>query len=91
MSDNERRTRLPDAEAEGAGNFGAEPDLDANRDPIPEDADERLYLGDASAPNPIDVPLEDEGNVTGGEPMEEIRERQADSTSDAIAESADGG
>lgn len=88
MSDDNRRTRLPDAEADGAGNFGAEPDIDANRDPIPEDAGERVYLGMPSAPNPIDVPLEDEGNRTGGEPVEDIQERQADSTADSVAGSA---
>lgn len=74
-----KRTILPPAEAEGAGNFGAE----AGSDPTPSGGDQdivvRSEMGTLTQPaNPSLAG--DIGNITGGEPPEEIAARRADSS-----------
>ena len=71
-----RRTVLPSADAEGAGNFAAEPATDPTAGPTPENLHTAMEQGDptyATTPSPAG----EEGNRTGGEPAEEVAERRA--------------
>jgi len=80
-------TRLPDAEAEGAGNFGAEPDNDPTAGNTPNAISalsETAQLPEAENPQEP-TPLAEEGNRTGGEPPEDIVARHADSERDEQA------
>lgn len=74
-----KRTVLPPAEAEGAGNFGSEPGLD----PTPSGGDldvavrsETGMLTEPSNPSPAG----DIGNLTGGDPPEDVQARQTGDT-----------
>ncbi len=83
MSDGQQdnRTVLPPAEAEGAGNFAAEPDIDPTTGPGDPDVGTKMETGTLNQPeNPS--PAGDEGNRTGGDPGERIVERRADGQED---------
>lgn len=75
-----RRTVLPPGEAEGAGNFAAEPGMDPTAgapdfDRSAATAMETGVAGQTENPSPAG----EEGNRTGGEPVEQILERRAES------------
>ena len=75
-----RRTVLPPGDAEGAGNFAAEPGMDPTAGP-PDDGPGPAMLQELGMPtvsNPLS-PAGEEGNATGGDPTEVIRARRADS------------
>ncbi len=84
--DRERRTRLPDAEAEGAGNFGAEPESDPTADSEggpPEDVAIRSEDNTLTQPEET-TPEAEIGNITGGETPEEVVEERADSDREGV-------
>lgn len=77
-----RRTELPPAEAEGAGNFAAEPATDPTAGPGNTAVATQMETGVLSqSDNPS--PRGDEGNRTGGDPGEAVAERQASSEAQA--------
>ena len=86
--DDTRRTILPPAEAEGAGNFAAEPGLDPTAGPTDQiggpdqSIATRQEIGETTPSTPASAEG-DEGNRTGGQPVEEIVERRADSAEEA--------
>lgn len=73
-----KRTELPDAEAEGAGNFAAEPATDPTAGPPPDNVATRM---DEQMPTPgsVSTPAGEAGNRTGGDPPEEVAARRAGS------------
>lgn len=84
-NDNNRRTRLPEEPAEGAGNFGAEPAEDPTNDNrgFAENVEVRSEEGTLGQPE-RETAESDVGELTGGETPEEIAERE--STNDREAE-----
>jgi hypothetical protein len=78
-----RRTVLPPAEAEGAGNFAAEPGLDPTAGPGDTAVAIEMEMGTLSQKEDPSAAGE-EGNRTGGEPAEEVVERRADSEAEVV-------
>ncbi len=84
MSNNEEtsRTMLPPDEAEGAGNFAAEPGLDPTAGAAPENTATQMEMGNP-VPGQQNSAAGDEGNRSGGEPVGETIERRSNSEADA--------
>ncbi|MDQ3855215.1 MAG: hypothetical protein M3281_02315 [Chloroflexota bacterium] len=78
MVDEERRTRLPDAVAEGAGNFAAEPAADPSAGPKQDEEISRLEQGEES--RSIDEPVYhfESTDELGQDPAEQLEAQTAD-------------
>ncbi len=77
-----RRTQLPPAEAEGAGNFAAEPATDPTAGPGNTAVATQMETGVLNQ-NDNPSPRGEEGNRTGGDPAEVVAERQGSSEAQA--------
>jgi hypothetical protein len=84
-----RRTVLPPAEAEGAASFAAEPGPDPTAGPPEENMGTLMEMGEPTAHESPSA-LGEEGNLTGGDPTEDIRARRADNEREAQDSSGDG-
>ncbi|MDQ3327899.1 MAG: hypothetical protein M3506_05190 [Chloroflexota bacterium] len=76
------RTTIPADEAEGAGNFAAEPGPDPTAGATPENSATQMEIGNP-VPDQENTAAGEEGNRSGGEPVEETIERRANSEADA--------
>jgi len=76
------RTAIPADEAEGAGNFAAEPGPDPTAGAAPKNTATQLEMGNPM-PAQENTAAGEEGNRSGGEPVEETIERRANSEADA--------
>lgn len=77
------RTVLPSGEAEGAGNFAAEPATDTTAGPGNTAVATQMETGTLNQ-NENPSAAGEEGNRTGGDPAEAVVERQAASESQAV-------
>ncbi len=78
-----RRTQLPPAEAEGAGNFAAEPATDPTAGPGNTAVATQMETGVLNQ-NDNPSPRGEEGNRTGGDPAEVVAGRQASNETQAM-------